>query len=402
MKKGLQLILFLAIAAGAFANGLSLNSIGSKAFGMGGAFVGLANDASAIHWNPAGMIGQKNTVQLFATDVMPMASYSYSNTAYGIDVDANTEMNHYLSPNLFGVYNYKDFAFGLGAYVPAGLGAEWVGADLADFSGPAQTEFEWMSEIAVFNFSPAAAYKFTENIYLGAAVNIYYGMMELKRPEDMNGDGAVETQTAIDISGVGFGSVLSLKLTNDLLDFGLTYKTPIMVDFSGTMTVAEVNEHDLDLSIEWPTWIGAGLAVKPYKELIVEFDVQYTNWNEMKALHPVVDGNTSEPMELYWNDAVQYRLGAEYMINKEYSVRGGYYLDPAPCGDGTLNILFPSSTNHALTGGVSYYNRDLTVDFGMEYLMGMSRQIAPSGDNMPGSHKMDIFAFSIGGSYAFR
>ena len=410
MKKSLQLILFLAIAIGAFANGLSLNSVGARAFGMGGAFVGLADDASAVHWNPAGMIGQKNSVMLFGTDVMPMANYSYSNPAYGISVDTQTEMNHYMSPNLFGVYNYKDFAFGMGVYVPAGLGTEWDGADLADFSGPAQTEFEWMSKIAVINISPAFAYKLTDNIYLGASANIYYSMMELKRPEDMwnvftasqGQDGMVDTQTAFDISGLGFGSVLSLKLTNDLLDFGLTYKTPVMVDYTGTMTVAKTDEYDMDFHIEWPTWIGAGIAIRPYKELKVVFDVQYSNWNEMTTLVAEIDGEQNKEMHLYWNDAVQYRLGAEYMINKEYTVRAGYYFDPAPCGDATLNILFPSSTNHVLTSGVSYNHRDFNIDFGMEYLVGMSRGIAPSGDNMPGTHKMDIFAFSLGGSYAFK
>lgn len=410
MKRCLQLVFFLAVTTGVFANGLSLNSIGPKAFGMGGAFVGLANDASAIHWNPAGMIGQKNTALLYTTDVMPMANYSNSIPEYGIDIDTSTEMNHYISPNLMGVYNYKDFAFGFGAYVPAGLGTEWVGADLADFSGPAQTEFEWMSEIAVFNFSPAAAYKLTDNIYLGVAANIYYSMMEMKRAEDMfnmftgtqGQDGMVDTQTAFDITGVGFGSVLSLKLTNDLLDFGLTYKTPVMVDYTGTMTVAETNEFDMDFHIEWPTWIGAGIAIKPYKELVVAFDVQYTNWNEMTTLVAEIDGLPNQEMHLYWNDAVQYRLGAEYMLSKEYAVRAGYYLDPAPCPEHTLNILFPSSTNHAITGGVSYYNKDLTIDFGMEYLMGMSRQVEDMTAEMPGTHKMDVFAFSLGGSYAFR
>ena len=137
-------------------------------------------------------------------------------------------------------------------------------------------------------------------------------------------------------------------------------------------------------------------------ELLVVFDVQYTNWNETSILVAEVDGLPNQEMHLYWHDAVQYRLGAEYVINKEYTVRGGYYLDPAPCGDATLNILFPSSTNHAATGGVSYTHRDFTVDFGMEYLIGMSRQIAPSGGNMPGTHKMDIFAFSLGGSYFFK
>ena len=400
MKKSLQLILFLVIATATFANGLSLNSIGTRAFGMGGAFVGLADDASAVHWNPAGMIGQKNSAMLFATDVVPMASYSYTNAAYGIYIDAESNLNHYISPNLFGVYNYKDFAFGLGVYVPAGLGAEWnTSAGMVPLNGTLGNNAEWMSKIFALNTSPAVAYKLTDNIYLGCAVNIYYSMMELKRPEDMNGDGVFDTQTAFDISGVGFGSVLSLKLTNDLLDFGLTYKTPVMVDYDGTMTIAEVDERDMTFNIEWPTWIGAGFAVKPYDGLKVTFDVQYTNWNEMTTLIAVVDGLSDQEMHLYWHDAVQYRLGAEYVINKEYTVRGGYYLDPAPCGDATVNILFPSLTSHAATGGVSYTHRDFTVDFGMEYLISMSRQIVPSGGNMPGSHKMDIFAFSLGGSY---
>ncbi|MCK4979517.1 MAG: outer membrane protein transport protein [Candidatus Delongbacteria bacterium] len=398
MKKSLQLILFLAIAIGAFANGLSLNSVGVRAFGMGGAFVGLADDASAIHWNPAGMIGQKNSAMLFMTDVVPMASY----TNYGINVDAETDLNHYISPNLFGVYNYKDFAFGFGAYVPAGLGVEWnTLAGMAALNGTLGANAEWMSKIFAIDFSPAVAYKLTDNIYLGCAVNIYYSMMELKRPEDMNGDRIFDTQTSFDISGLGYGSVLSLKLTNDLLDFGLTYKTPIMVDYDGTMNIdlPGYGDYDMEFHIEWPTWIGAGIAVKPYDGLKVVFDVQYTNWNEMTTLVADVDVIGEKEMHLYWHDAVQYRLGAEYVINKEYTVRGGYYLDPAPCGDATVNILFPSLTNHAATGGVSYTHRDFTVDFGMEYLISMSRQIDQELYNMSGSHKMDIFAFSLGGSY---
>ena len=417
MKKSLQLIFFLTIAIGVFANGLSLNSVGSKALGMGGAFVGLADDATAIYWNPAGMIGQKNSAMLFGTDVIPMTSYKLD--MYGID--AETVTNHYASPNAFGVYNYKDFAFGFGAYVPAGLGAEWDGADLVAFDGPmyldpgmtmlnpyAGKEFEWMSKIAAFNFSPAVAYKLTDNIYVGVAVNIYYSMMEMKRGEDMvnlmtggtpGQDGMLDTQTAFDISGVGYGSVLSTKITNDMFDFGLTYKTPIMVDFDGTMTIEGMDDKDMEFHIEWPTWIGAGLAVKPYKGLKVEFDVQYTNWNEMKTLTADVVGFPAQQMHLFWNDATQIRLGAEYMINKEYAVRAGWYLDPAPCGDHTLNILFPSSTNQGFTSGMSYYNRDFAVDFGIEYLFGYQRDIAPSGENMPGTHQMDVFAFSLGGSY---
>ncbi|MGH7495127.1 MAG: PorV/PorQ family protein [bacterium] len=39
--------------------------VGSRAMGMGGAFVATANDASALYWNPAGLIGLRRTELLF-------------------------------------------------------------------------------------------------------------------------------------------------------------------------------------------------------------------------------------------------------------------------------------------------------------------------------------------------
>ena len=81
MKKILLLTCLLSVVfvANAFANGLSLNSIGPKALGMGGAFVGLADDGTAIYWNPAGLAGQSNSI-LFAKwrDFFPkVANYKF-------------------------------------------------------------------------------------------------------------------------------------------------------------------------------------------------------------------------------------------------------------------------------------------------------------------------------------
>ena len=39
------------------ASAQSLDTIGTRAQGMGGAFVGVADDASAVYWNPAGLAG---------------------------------------------------------------------------------------------------------------------------------------------------------------------------------------------------------------------------------------------------------------------------------------------------------------------------------------------------------
>lgn len=47
------LIMFCAVSLSA--NGLNLNGLGSKAISMGGAFIGQADDYSAVFWNPAGL-----------------------------------------------------------------------------------------------------------------------------------------------------------------------------------------------------------------------------------------------------------------------------------------------------------------------------------------------------------
>jgi long-chain fatty acid transport protein len=113
-----SVIAILLLAAGiVFPNGLSLNSIGPKGFGMGGAFVGLANDYTAIYWNPAGLTQmQKNFVGIFATDIIPMGTYKFKFDPAHIDVDAKSKTNHYISPNLMGFYHFsfaENFTFGL-------------------------------------------------------------------------------------------------------------------------------------------------------------------------------------------------------------------------------------------------------------------------------------------------
>jgi len=69
--------------------------------------------------------------------------------------------------------------------------------------------------------------------------------------------------------------------------------------------------------------------------------------------------------------------------------------DPAPAPDSTLTILFPSSTNNVVTAGFGFCAGKFDIDFGFEYLMGEERDVAAAAHNMPGKHKLDIFAFSL-------
>ncbi|MCP5064388.1 MAG: hypothetical protein GY936_18255, partial [Ignavibacteriae bacterium] len=384
-------------ATSSFANGLSLNSVGTKALGMGGAFVGLANDATAIYWNPAGFAAQKSSVDLFFTGIMPSGSYQMD--AAGID--ATLKSNLYPTGGLLGVYNSKKLTFGLGIYVPAGLGAEWNPEDVGQTAN-----LELLSQIGVVNISPAVAYQVNEKFSIGLAVNISYAMFDLKQ----DGGGV---QFEEESTGLGFGATLGLQYKfSEKFQAGAAVRLATTVSMTGTAknpmftNFGFVSESDFDRDVTWPMWIAGGFAYSPSKCLTLTFDAQYSQWSELDKLVATYDdanwqgtlsGLGQDEFELDWEDAMQIRLGGEYLVSSSTAIRLGYYYDPAPAPDETLVILFPSSTNHVVTAGLGHSFGKYRVDAAVEYLLGADREIELNAVNaQPGTHHLDVFAFSLG------
>lgn len=399
--------LILALSTSAFANGLSLNSVGARALGMGGAFVGLANDATALYWNPAGLAGQQSSILVFATDIIPSASYKMD--LAGIDAEMN--QNHYISPNAFFNYNMGKLSLALGVYVPAGLGADW---NSADFGYPAGLDF--LSKIAVINISPGVAYQVSDKFSVGLALNVYYAMFDMSQPAVVPGAGVF--QFSEESTGTGLGVTIGLKYDiNEMFSLGATYRTKTNVAMSGTASNPAFGafgapESEFDRDVAWPTWIAGGVAVKPNDKLTIVFDGQFSMWSENQELVAEYESEVwkgamaqsgADTFELKWEDALQIRLGLEYLVSESVMVRGGYYYDPAPSPDETVNVLFPSSTNHVATAGLSYKFGQMCLTGGLEYLFGAERDIEMNAENaMPGIHQMDIFAFSIGFTYMLK
>ena len=81
------------------ANGLNLNGMGSKAIAMGGAFIGQADDYSAIFWNPAGLTQmQSPNISFFVTDLIPSGTYQFP--LLGIDAKAASHALHRDGPQV--------------------------------------------------------------------------------------------------------------------------------------------------------------------------------------------------------------------------------------------------------------------------------------------------------------
>jgi long-chain fatty acid transport protein len=416
---------FLWITSNLFGNGLNLNSIGPKALGMGGAYMGLSDDYTAVCWNPAGIIQIVDPqLSIFVTDIYPAPTYKVTE----LKIDTKAKSNHYISPNFGGFLPLmkSNLTLGLGIYVPSGIGDEWKGEDLKllskKFNKP---QYEWMGKIGVFYFAPVIAYKINDMLSVGAALNISYGMFDMKRPM---GDFMTEGQYDESSTGMGFGATFGiLAKPLDILSVGISVKTENKIKFSGTAKYSTFQtmdsthgKSDFDRDLAWPLTLGFGLALKPIEKFTFCFDLQWYQWSKTEdvismdykdSLWNILINNTGQnKINMKWKDCMQIRFGAQYEMSDVLTLRVGFYTDPAPAPDETLNIIFPSISYVAPTAGFTYkFCNNMAMDFGVEYIMGTERTIPLNAtyqkdhpDAMPGNHNNNILAASIGFSYFFK
>jgi long-chain fatty acid transport protein len=411
----LALIVLTAAVTPVLANGLNLNSLGTRALSMGGAFVGLADDFSCVYWNPAGLA--KFTRQTFGfsgSDIIPSGRYTMSAGGMTL-VDAQTATKHYLGGLAAYIYPVSSsVVVSLGVYTPSGLGASWKSADLANLSGGSEA-MDWTSKVGLITFAPSIAFKVSETLSLGLAFNINYGMFDLSMyggatPVDLGQYEESET-------GWGMGATVGVLFQPaKCLSLGATLRTSSTVKFSGQASLVNLrylgyNESsDMEREVTWPMWIAFGAAFHPIEDLTLTADIQWTQWSKIDSINTIykdviwnyiMTTTGKNKMAMEWKDATQIRVGAEYRLSKSLALRAGFYNDPSPAPDKTISILLPSYDFTVLTVGVGYEIKGLALDFALEYLMGKERTSAAADASMPGVYNMTIVTPSVAIRYSF-
>ncbi len=425
-KRLFSLVVFiLFLSSLASANGLNLNGFGARAVAMGGAFVGLADDFTAVFWNPAGLTQLKRKTFGATGDlIVPTGTYTleYATLGYPIPgnaVDATTVSKAY--PSGLGGYFHPvtdKMILGLGIYTPSGLGAKWEGKDFVAITGG--KAYEWLSFIGVITIAPTVAYQVSDMVSVGASLNINYGFFSISRHAGFAGTIDLG-QYEEDSTGLGFGATLGVLVKpSEQFSLGVSFRTPSKVSMSGDtqidnlavtqpLTGVSSNTSDFDRDVTQPMWLAGGVAFKPIENLTLTADLQYTNWDKLDELDTEYDdpawqvfmaATDNDKIKLDWSDKIQLRFGLEYVFDK-FAVRGGYYYDPAPAPDDTFTALMPNFDFNVFTVGVGYMNDGIGFNLGFEYLSGKDRDIDPAPDNMPGTHGLKIWTVLAGLSYGF-
>jgi len=440
LRVTLLMALFISLSINLFAGGFALSGIGSRAISMGGAFRGLADDPSAMYWNPAGLgFVNETSISLGGTFILPSASWNNNGPIFpNIDgyqaqkYEAQSSLR--IFPNAFFTkVDHPKLKYGLGMFVPYGLGSTWDAykppAYLAGFND--FPENEMLSSIAIIDVHPSFAYQLMPRLSLGAGLSVYYGMIDLAKaqyaysPADTaNAIPAMYIPTTSDLSGtgIGFGGNLGLLFKpTSCLSIGLSGRLPSAIDMKGEIeaftwippTTKLGGISDIQTTLKLPAEAGIGFSYLVKPNWIVNLDYSYTLWDRLDKV--VVDLDTpltvnpdpSEPqltsseVLFNWENTSRISFGTEYEMSCN-KLRAGFYMDQSPIPEST-QVITLSDIGNKFSGNLGLGRRfgPLDLDLNFQYVYFPERKVTQAVTNMGGIYNANSISGNIGLTFRF-
>lgn len=382
---------------------------GARAAGMGTAFIGLADDPSALLHNPAG-ITQLSGTQLYAgiTVLSIKSEYYYFSTG------AETKDQLFFPPHLYWTDDFgsETLVFGLALDAPFGIGGrQW------DEQG-ATRYLSTENMIATIAVNPTVAWRVTPKLSVAGGVNYLYAEMQMERMVDQSVLSAADGRARIETDGDGWGYNLGLLYRpTDSWQLGLAYRSEIKVDFSGDMCLSGIAlplqplfggagfSTDVRTASTFPEIYSIGVAFRPNDRLVVAVDFELVRWSSfnqsvLSLSHQVPAAGITDTITIQdWNDSRQFKLGAEYCLNKTWLLRTGYAFIQGVVPEYTLGPENPDADQHNFSIGLGWQKGKITLD--AFYDIGIFDNQRVNNTLLSGSYDTESHYFGISCGYRF-
>jgi long-chain fatty acid transport protein len=383
---------------------------GAKASAMGTAFVAVADDPSAIVYNPAGLT-QLTGTRFYGGGTLVVPSTTYDSPAG--DREA-TAFQAFAPAQLYATSDFgiKNINFGLGLYSPFGIGGRrW------DRNGA--TRYRSIeSMIATLWVNPTVAYQILPTVSIGIGLQYMLSQTKTARMIDQSQFGVGDASFRLKATGDGWGYNVGLLFRPlDRISLGFSYRSGVNVDHTGNLRlrgIAPVAQglfggagFDTRVRIEssFPDIVGFGISFRPDSALTLALDVEQVRWSSFRTLgidlrREVPAAGVSDAMvPLAWRNVWTIKCGTDYRLNEQWALRGGYAYVPSPVPESSLDPGNPDATQHNLSIGVGYIQGPMNVD--VFYMAGLFEPRTVDNGILSGSYDSFVHYAGLSVGYLF-
>jgi long-chain fatty acid transport protein len=376
MKKTLTLVTLLA-ACTSQAAGIAVDTQAGRATGMGSTGVANSQDASAIYYNAAGILGVKQMdAQLGGTLIAPSLSF----TPEGGTKQTQNPLSP--PPHAYFVYKFSpQVAAGVGVFTPFGANSQWP----EDFSG---RQLAQTSQVATYDINPTVGFAPLDWLRLGAGVQVVYGTLDVSRA--INFGPAGEGSVALSATDWGFGYNLGVQadLVPQFLTLGVHYRSEVRMNLAGDARFQDIppelaplppfQNADITTNLTLPASVGLGLAIVPLPKLLVALEANWMQWSSLQEIsfdfppegpspNPAMERDARSVKD--WHSRVNVRLGGEYGLTDALAVRAGFVYDPTPSPEETLAPDLPDANRLKFSLGAGYAFSSFRADLGYQFVL---------------------------------
>ena len=363
-----------------YASAAGFQLLEQNASGLGNAYAGsaaVADNASTIFFNPAGMTQLKN--REFSVGVSSIGtSFKFSDngspvtalTGNGGDAGSwgfvpNGYVSWALSPDVY---------LGIGVNAPFGLKTEysnpWLGAAQS-------TKFD----LKTYNVNPAIAYRVNEVISLGGGADWQRLTAEYTRQVGASAPFYATSPLKLTLDGNAWGwNAGALFNVAPGSKVGISYRSTVSYDLTGNINVVGTSpvpssNTAAKASLKLPdAFILSGTQQASDKWQMLG-DLSWTGWSSIPKLDILLAsgagaGTPAQTLNTDFRDTWRVALGANYQYSNDLKLKFGIAYDQSPVkGESTRLVSLPDNDRTWLSFGSQWVaSKGATVDFGVAYL----------------------------------
>lgn len=370
---------------------------GARALAMGGAFIAIADDATAASWNPGGLVQLERAEISFVGDFF----HRTDDNSFGIESASDGEQTvsefgvNYLSAAYPFVFLGRNMVVSMNHQKRYDFNREWhfsLSPDSDGFSANQNFDYQQAGNLSALGI--AYCIQITPRFSAGFTLNVWdddLGKNEWEQKisqEDTGTDnGEAFTRKSRNLHRYTFSGVNAnfgvLWNATDQFTVGAVLKTPFKADLKHEHTfyhsirfpelppeyaTASSKAIHTDETLEMPLSYGIGLAYKFSKTFTASLDIYRTEWDDFvqtdadgREFSPITGGS---PEDIDPTHPV--RMGFEYLfITPKYILPlcAGVFYDPAPARGDTDDFF-----GFSIGSGIGW--KQIHFDFAYQYRFG--------------------------------